>query len=411
MARNPFEQLQDVVVEPRQAFEDSVGLILKCLFPDARRVRVFRGDGGVDVFTGTLGDGGKADVYQAKYFTTVWGDPQKQQIRDSYDTARRSKDYQLNRWILCVPTRLTKEDLRWFDEWRDKQDRKIELIDGDDLTGHLASGIGAGARSKLRAWGVIGIQAGGPALNAAVVVRPANESSGLTAVLILKVENSGDLSARNIKATIRHTETGCVLYREQPDWENLAKDGSLNPRTLRFCESLNPGDHSIIMGIPLCERSEMPFTIRLKLTADDCSPATLSCQLTAQQVVTVGTFAFRIEPIVSVEIATSESKAQFFPPSLPLAKEMLQLILEHPIDGERGLTEIIGDSPISSLECLFIPNTTEAGAALSIKKSPFRNALKELCQLGWLLPSEGDGRTRVYELNPEAGRVSNAAGV
>ena len=67
MARNPFEQLQDVVVEPRQAFEDIVTLLLKCINPNSRRVRVHKGDGGIDGFDGTLGDEGKADVFQIKY--------------------------------------------------------------------------------------------------------------------------------------------------------------------------------------------------------------------------------------------------------------------------------------------------------------------------------------------------------
>lgn len=158
MPRNPFEQLQDVAVEPRQAFEDVATLILKCLHPDSRRVRVYRGDGGIDAFTGTLGEGGEADVYQVKYFSVPWGDPQKQQIRDAYRTARESKDYNLKQWVLCVPVRLTKEDLRWFDEWRRKQDRPIELIDGDELTAHVADRRCAQARTKLREWRVIGLQ-------------------------------------------------------------------------------------------------------------------------------------------------------------------------------------------------------------------------------------------------------------
>src|SRR5437660_11215497 len=100
MARNPFEQLQDVVIEPRQAFEDVVTLILKCLYPGSRRVRVYRGDGGIDSFTGTLGTGGEADVFQIKYFPSSWQDPQKQQIRDGCSVARKCNDYQLKTWTL-----------------------------------------------------------------------------------------------------------------------------------------------------------------------------------------------------------------------------------------------------------------------------------------------------------------------
>jgi hypothetical protein len=152
MARNPFEQLQDVVPEPRQAFEDIVTLILKCLYPDSRRVRVHRGDGGIDAYSGSLGDGGEADVYQVKYFPTIWGGPQKQQIREAYQTARDSKVFRLRKWTLCVPVRLTKEDIRWFDEWKKKQDCPVELLDGDDLTLHVADERCAPVRQRLKGW-------------------------------------------------------------------------------------------------------------------------------------------------------------------------------------------------------------------------------------------------------------------
>lgn len=41
MARNPFEQLQDVVSEPRQAFEDVASLIIKAHIPSSWRVRIY----------------------------------------------------------------------------------------------------------------------------------------------------------------------------------------------------------------------------------------------------------------------------------------------------------------------------------------------------------------------------------
>ena len=275
MARNPFEQLQDVVVEPRQAFEEIVTLILKCLHSNSRRVRIHRGDGGIDAFTGTLGAGGEADVYQVKYFPALWGDSQKQQIRDAYQTAHSSEDYQLNRWTLCVPLRLSKEDLRWFDEWRKKQDRPIELMDGDDLTGHLADDICTRARAKLKEWGVIGLRVGGPKFNATAFIHRENyETTGLTEVVILRIDNRGDRSARGIKATITYGDTRCVAERDREDWPPVSGDGHLNPRALRYRHTLNPGDHSVIMGIPLCERSTMPFIISIKVTADDSQPIT-----------------------------------------------------------------------------------------------------------------------------------------
>jgi len=285
MARNPFEQLQDAVVEPRQAFEDIVTLILKCLHPTSRRVRVYRGDGGIDTFTGSLGDGGEADVYQVKYFPAKWEDSQKQQIRDTFRKARSSEDYKLSKWTLCVPARLPKEDLRWFDEWRAEQDSPIELMDGDELTLHLGDERCGQARNKLREWGVIGIQGGGPQFNATAFIQRENyEKTGLTARIYLRIENEGDRSARGIKATITHAETGCVASQEPDDWERSRNDGRLNPRVLRYRHTLNPGDHAVIMGIPLCERSTLPFAISINLTAEDCRPSALHCHLTAEQI-------------------------------------------------------------------------------------------------------------------------------
>ena len=78
------------------------------------------------------------------------------------------------------------------------------------------------------------------------------------------------------------------------------------------------------------------------------------------------------------------------------------MILAHAIPDERGLTEILGSSPSSPLEACFIPNTTARGKASSVKKSLLRVAIADLVQLGWLLPPEGDGRVRIYELNSEA---------
>ncbi|MCI0747568.1 MAG: hypothetical protein L0Y58_19355 [Verrucomicrobia subdivision 3 bacterium] len=297
MARNPFEQLQDVVVEPRQAFEDIVTIILKCLYPDSRRVRVHRGDGGIDAYTGMLGDGGEAHVYQIKHFPGTWGDSQKQQIRDAYQTARNSKDYQLRKWTLCVPTRLAKEDLRWFDEWRGKQDGLIELMDGDDLTAHLDDARCTAARDKLREWGVIGLQGGGPQFSATAFIRKENsDRSGFTALVSLRLKNTGDRSARGVKAIIAYAETGCVTYRQYDDWDEARTDGRLNPKEVRYRHTLHPGEESMIMSIPLCKRSAMPFTISIRLTAEDWAPCVLHCEISEEQISIARPIPFKERP-------------------------------------------------------------------------------------------------------------------
>ncbi len=282
MARNPFEQLQDVVPEPRQAFEDIVSIILKCVHPDSRRVRVYRGDGGIDTFSGTLGEGGKADVFQIKYFPGIWVDPQKQQIRDAYKTARESTDYNLRTWTLCVPTRLRKEDLRWFDEWSGQQDRSIKLRDGDDLTIDVEDSRCGRAREKLREWGLVNVPRGGVDLEVCGLIREQNAETGFTAKIFLRLRNRGDKSARNVMATVSHSETGCIEGGKQVDWEDCG-GGRLNPRILRYSRTLNSTDEVVIMAINLCDRSVMPFKIDVRLTAEDAALSLFEYELTAEQ--------------------------------------------------------------------------------------------------------------------------------
>jgi hypothetical protein len=292
--------------------------------------------------------------------------------------------------------------LRWFDEWRKKQDRPIELLDGDELTAHVADERCGSVRTKLREWNVIGVQGGGVQFNVTAFIRRENfEKTGLTAVVVLRMENAGDRSGRGLKATVSHAETGCVAYNEPEDWERAANDGRLNPRVLRYRHVLNPGDHSVIMDIPLCDQSTLPFTISIHLTAEDCRPSTLHCQLSSEQITLGEPVPFSGTPPPPPSTSVSQSKLN--QPTSPVAKELLEMILAHPVPEERGLTEILGSSPASPLEACFIPNTTAGGKAPSVKKALLRGAIAELVQLGWLLTPESDGRVRIYELNPEAG--------
>lgn len=104
--------------------------------------------------------------------------------------------------------------------------------------------------------------------------------------------------------------------------------------------------------------------------------------------------------------AKAKRGSRFEEPGSPLAKELLELILQHPNEEERGLTEILRDSPAGPLYRAFIPNTTAAGAAPSVKKSLFAPAVAELVRLGWLLQPEGNNAVRIYELNPDTKEVT-----
>jgi hypothetical protein len=85
------------------------------------RIAIYLGDGGVDAYKGDFTKSGELTVYQSKYFTKPWGESQKRQIRASFETAADSKDFNLKEWFLCVPVRLTRQDLAWFHEWKAEQ--------------------------------------------------------------------------------------------------------------------------------------------------------------------------------------------------------------------------------------------------------------------------------------------------
>src|ERR1700730_18909819 len=130
---NPFEQLRLLHASPHQAFEEMCASIIRATIKDASRVKVYKGDGGVDAFAGSWGDSGELDVYQIKFFPDPWGNSQKKQVRDSYKTAADNKRFTLRSWVLCVPSRLTQGDWLWFSTWSKKAAKTITLSDGEKL--------------------------------------------------------------------------------------------------------------------------------------------------------------------------------------------------------------------------------------------------------------------------------------
>ncbi len=96
-------------------------------------------------------------------------------------------------------------------------------------------------------------------------------------------------------------------------------------------------------------------------------------------------------------------------PALPVARQLLEMILANPDPQQRGLTLILQDSPDGPLEMCFFPSTGAADAAHSVKKSILRPAVEELLQLGYLQPPETDAEhsVQVYELAQRAARATD----
>jgi len=237
-----------------------------------------------------------------------------------------------------------------------------------------------------------------PVLAAHAIIAKPSPNKGLTAIITLQVENSGHRSLKSLATTVTHDETHCVAFQHSGDWVQAPHDSSVNPRLLRYRHALNPGDKSLIMRVPLCERSVLPFHVCIQITAEDCRPTKLYCELTADQISRGGVVAFGANVMPVSPAKDADSKLHL--PASSLAKEILELLLEHPNLDERGLTEITG--PENASDSCFVANSAKQGSLCSAPKRQFKAALDELIQSGWLLPSDLKDRVRVYTFSPEA---------
>jgi hypothetical protein len=109
------------VAGAREKFEDLAVHLIRSERPDAGRVRIVHGDGGIDAHEGSLADPGGVDVFQIKFFPDGVGDSQKAQIRDSFKRTVEATAYKARTWTLCVPIDLSIDERTWFDGWRAKQ--------------------------------------------------------------------------------------------------------------------------------------------------------------------------------------------------------------------------------------------------------------------------------------------------
>ncbi len=109
------------VAGAREKFEDLVVQLIRSERPDVDRVRMVRGDGGIDAHSGSLADPAGVDVFQMKFFPDGIGDSQKGQIRDSFNTAKKNTKFTVRHWTLCIPLDMGTDEKLWFDEWAAKQ--------------------------------------------------------------------------------------------------------------------------------------------------------------------------------------------------------------------------------------------------------------------------------------------------
>lgn len=123
-----FKRYHGGVEGARACFEKLMEELLRKENPsrNIKGVRLAQGDGGIDVFVGNIGQE-KIDVYQCKYFDSGLRSSQWKQITDSYNRAIKNQNYQMNKWILCLPAELSLDEHIKWEEW--KKEHKVDSIE------------------------------------------------------------------------------------------------------------------------------------------------------------------------------------------------------------------------------------------------------------------------------------------
>lgn len=109
------------VAGAREKFEELTVQLLHSQYPDVERIRIIRGDGGIDAHQGALTDTNGIDVFQIKFFPDGIGDSQQKQIRESFKRICDNNAFKSKSWTLCLPVDMSTNEKKWFDEWKQKQ--------------------------------------------------------------------------------------------------------------------------------------------------------------------------------------------------------------------------------------------------------------------------------------------------
>lgn len=118
------------VAGAQEKFDRLVDRLVRGEHPSAQKIRVKKGDGGIDVYVGEYMDPAGIDVFQAKFFWRGLGKSQKDQIRKSFRRCARSTRFKTRKWTLCLPVDLSQDEREWFDKWRqDQSSYGVEIED------------------------------------------------------------------------------------------------------------------------------------------------------------------------------------------------------------------------------------------------------------------------------------------
>lgn len=394
MSMNPFEQLRLVHDAPHQAFEEACSSIIRSTTKDTSRVRVYKGDGGVDVFAGTWGEEGELDVYQIKYFPAPWGASQKKQIRESYKTAADNPRFTLRSWTLCVPTRLTQDDWEWMHKWS-RGKANIKVWDADNLSDLLHYPECAAARQRLTILGVRGLPETSTELVPDIHILKL-DTPPLGFALDIKLTNTGGKTAHHVRVTVAHSETGCVAWRHDEQWWTDTGSPVRTARSLAARLPINPGETIRVLTIPYRSDAALPAWVTVRLTAEDYPASQMKATVSAAQIAPGQRISFTDGPLDG-DASTAPSEPG--KPKSPAGQKLLDAILAHPDANERGLMVVpSGGAPGYTS---FVANTARPGGLMAMPPEEFSEGVMELIAVGWLLEPLQAGSRIKYPINPK----------
>ncbi|MBB4918471.1 serine/threonine protein kinase [Streptosporangium saharense] len=127
----------------REDFEQMLGQLVSAVTGhQAILVHANPGDWGIDVLVGDLN--GSVVIWQAKYFVKGFGESQKKQVRESFESAWKyagQEGHVITKWVLCVPCSMDPPTTRWWQDWSKRKHAEtgveIELWDETGLRRRL----------------------------------------------------------------------------------------------------------------------------------------------------------------------------------------------------------------------------------------------------------------------------------
>lgn len=394
---NPFEQLKISSMEAPAVFEAVVGQIIRATESDVRQVRVYRGDGGVDVSSGRWGENGELHVFQVKYFTDVLDASRRSKIKESFETALACSDFKLIRWTLCLPSRLRKEDLAWFSEWSASQQVTMDLLDGDDLNARLELKECVKAREMLCRAGVQ-IQPTGPWLVPEIHPKKIFLPTVQRFVVEIQIQNRGDKSAKNVSMIFQHSENRAAPSDADKRWWS-SESGSINPRKIRCTQQMDPGVQVPVATIPFSNSTSGDVWFEFQIFAEDCAPQTWHVFIKEDQALGCVPIHAQMGQIDS----ELKKKIDEIPHQIKLSDvsiEILKLIFENEDADSRGLI-VIHEKIQGPETTYFIARIEGEDKALPISTRKLNASLKELLEQGWFEDPLKGNKTTSYPLKEE----------